>query len=190
MKIFFEDGTLRKPSQLPISPDFVISASLGVTANINLLDQLAQEKRELIIYTNSIFAFSNKYAWNEELNIPEIYIRAGNHMIFTRIDNLTNRELKEGHNLAKMYISGEFEERTTKFKQPIIINTSLTSFWDGGVKITSKCQVNLLTKEVFNIEKINIEGLEILEGQQIDIDNILYEVFPKEEAEENDYWYE
>ena len=53
-----------------------------------------------------------------------------------------------------------------------------------------KLQVNLLTKEVFNIEKINIEGLEILEGQQIDIDNILYEVFPKEEAEENDYWYE
>ena len=138
MKIFFEDGALRKPSQLPISPDFIINATLGVTANINLLDQLAQEKRELIIYTNSIFAFSNKYAWNEELNIPEIYIRAGNHMIFTRIDNLTNREIKEAHNLAKMYISGEFEEMTTKFKQPIIINTSLTSFWDGGVKITSK----------------------------------------------------
>lgn len=190
MKIYFEDGTLKNLNQLPSLIDYEVDAKNGISANINFLDELNQEKEDITIYTNSIFAFNNRYAWNENLKVPEIYIRAGEHMVFTRIDKLTNRELKESHNLAKMYIGGEFEERTTKFKQPIIINTSLTSFWDGGVKITSKCQVNLLTKEVFNIEKINIEGLEILEGQQIDIDNILYEVFPKDEAEENDYWYE
>ena len=110
MKIYFEDGSLRKTSQLPVSIDYVIDAANGVTENINILDELYQREEELTIYTNSIFAFSNRYAWNEELKVPEIYIRAGEYMVFTRIDKLTNRELREGHNLAKLYVSGEFDD--------------------------------------------------------------------------------
>lgn len=114
MKIYFEDGTLRKTNQLPIKVDFSVDATYGVTTNINTLEEFKQREAEdgesLTIYTNSIFAFTNEYAWNEYLKLPEIYIRAGEHMIFTRIDKLTHRALKEGHNLARMYISGEFEE--------------------------------------------------------------------------------
>lgn len=113
MKIYFEDGKLINTNQLPVKNDFLVDASYGVSSNINILDEFKQREIEdgesLIIYTNTIFAFSNQYAWNEELSVPEVYIRAGEHMVFTRIDKLTNRELREGHNLAKMYVSGEFD---------------------------------------------------------------------------------
>ena len=115
MKIYFEDGKLVSTNRLPIiKVDFTVDATYGVSDTINILDELKQRETEdgenLVIYTNSIFAFSNRYAWNEELKVPEIYIRAGQHMVFKRIDELTSRELREGHNLAKMYVSGEFEE--------------------------------------------------------------------------------
>lgn len=110
MKIYFEDGMLLETNKLPVRVDFTVDAAYGVNSNLNTLDMLQQKREDLTIYTNSIFAFSNRYAWNEGLKVPEIYIRAGEHMLFTRIDELTNRELREGHNLAKLYVSGEFED--------------------------------------------------------------------------------
>ena len=111
MKIYFEDGELVSSGCLPIDHYVVVNASSGVSTNINVLDDIKEHNPNAVVYTNSIFAFSNIYAWNEELKVPEIYIRAGEHMTFTRIDELTDRELREGHNLARMYIAGVFEYR-------------------------------------------------------------------------------
>ena len=113
MKIYFEDGSLKHLLSLPEKVHFTIDATNGVRDNINFLDDAYEKNPNFIIYTNSILAFSNKYAWNKELKVPEIYIRAGEHMLFTRIDKLTMRELREAHNLAKLYIAGEFD-RTQK----------------------------------------------------------------------------
>ncbi len=71
-----------------------------------------------------------------------------------------------------------------------IIKTTFTSYWDGGVAIHTPCKVNLLTKEVFDIENIDTDGLEDLEGEEIEIGNYLHSVYKKEEAEEGEYWYE
>ena len=109
MKIYFEDGDLVNIILLPVHIDYKVDASRGVNANIDRLDELNVTQPNAVIYTNSIFAFNNMYAWNEELKVPEIYIRAGEYMVFTRIDKLTNRELRAGHNLAKMYVAGEFD---------------------------------------------------------------------------------
>ena len=108
MKIYFEDGELCNICQLSFTPDFVLDASKGVSRNLSELDGIAEYHPDSIIYTNSILALDNRYAWNKELQLPEVYIRAGEHMTFTRIDNLTPRKLTEGHNLAKLYLSGEF----------------------------------------------------------------------------------
>ena len=108
MKIFFEDGVLRDSSQLPFTCYFVVNASCGVSRNIAVLDELMSSDPDAIVYTNSIFAFSNVYAWNEESKVPEIYVRSGENGEFTRIDKLTEKELRYAHNLAKMYVSGTF----------------------------------------------------------------------------------
>jgi hypothetical protein len=111
MKIYFEDGELM--DQTVITDPYtgiVVDAARGVSACIMTLDACAKCRPSSIIYTNSIFAFHNMYAWNEELGVPEIYIRAGEDGAWVRIDKLTNRTLKQVHNLAKMYVAGEFEK--------------------------------------------------------------------------------
>ncbi len=109
MKVYFEDGKLVNTKLLPEKPDFVIDAADGVSPCINMLDNLGENRKDCVVYTNSIFAFSNRYAWNEKLQLPEIYIRDNEHGAFTNITNFTNRTLREGHNLAKLYVGGEFQ---------------------------------------------------------------------------------
>ncbi|MBO5969891.1 MAG: hypothetical protein J6S14_15495 [Clostridia bacterium] len=108
MKIYFEDGPLGETADLPELSCDCISAEFGISNNIEDLDYYKSARPSAVIYTNSIAAFDNRYAWNETLRAPEIYIRAGEHMTFTRIDKLTERELRQAHNLGKMYLAGEF----------------------------------------------------------------------------------
>ena len=111
MRIYFEDGPLIVNYTMilpPEEPDIMLDAAEGVSHCINVLDNLLRNHKDCVIYTNSIFAFSNHYAWNEKLQLPEIYIRDRNG-IFTNITNFTNRILREGHNLAKLYVGGEFQ---------------------------------------------------------------------------------
>lgn len=115
MKIYFEDGELVTSGYLPFDYDCKIDAKEGPSENIAAIDDIKTYIPDATIYTNSIFAFSNEYAWNEELKVPEIYIRAGEHMVFTRIDKLTARELRRGHNLAHMYVAGEFDKGVEEF---------------------------------------------------------------------------
>lgn len=109
MRIYFEDGDLLQISQVPFEPYMKIDACHGISKNLDNLDNLIEFNPDAIVYTNQIAAMQSKYCWNNKLKLPELYIRAGEHMIFTRIDELTTRELQEGHNLAKMYITGEFD---------------------------------------------------------------------------------
>ena len=120
MRIYFEDGELR--DQTVVTDPYtgiVVDATRGVSACIMILDACAKCRSNSIIYTNSIFAFNNMYAWNEELKAPEIFIRAGEEGKWVRIDKLTNRALKPGHNLAKMYVAGEFEKKRAIYNEDV-----------------------------------------------------------------------
>lgn len=106
MKIYFEDSCLRTP-KLKESFYYIVDAASGVSSNIAFLDELLERQKDCVVYTNSLMAFSNRYAWNVEKEIPEIYIRNKNDE-FTNITHMTSRYLKEGMNLARLYIAGEF----------------------------------------------------------------------------------
>ncbi len=108
MKIYFEDGQLCSKLQRPHDTQFTLDATYGPSENIKFLDTLNESNPNAVIYTNSIFAFSNTYAWNSETNKPEVYIRAGEHMIFTPIYELTRRNLRYCENIKKLYLNGEF----------------------------------------------------------------------------------
>lgn len=109
MKIYFEDGPIVLGRYVP-DFNFVVDAAYGLSNNEGYLDRLLHTVPDCAIYTNSLVAVHSKYCWNNDLNIPELYIRHnglfnGN---WVRVDQLTNRTLKQGHNFLKMYWSGEF----------------------------------------------------------------------------------
>ena len=110
MKIYFEDGELKNVlSELQYKIDMILDAKYGFSFCDLALFELKQSNNKAIVYTNSIMALSNEYAWNNELNVPEIYIR-NKDGVFTRIDKLTYKALREAHNITRMYIAGAFND--------------------------------------------------------------------------------
>lgn len=70
----------------------------------------------------------------------------------------------------------------------MIKEATFTSVWDGGIEITSNCKVNLETKEVFNIEKVDVDGLENLEREYITFDGEEHSV-SNDKNGETEYWW-
>ena len=108
MKIYFEDGILRSARQLPFPYPHVIEASRGITNNKMMLDWLKESHKDAIVYTNSLVAISTQYCWNERLQVPEFYVRAGEHLVFTRVDELTLGDFDNMKNILKVYIQEQF----------------------------------------------------------------------------------
>lgn len=114
MKIYFEDGQLisetNKMLAMMYGNVWEANAVLGVSACIRIATAAQMEKdSEIVIYTNCTELLNNRYAWNDELKVPEVYIRQEATGEFVRVDKCTSRELREGHDLRRMYMAGEFD---------------------------------------------------------------------------------
>ena len=88
----------------------------------------------------------------------------------------------------------ELEEIKRKNINSVIKNAVYTSVWDGGIKITADCKVNMKTKEVFDIkmdDNDNIESLDVLDSEYITVDGADYDVVNASEngVAKSDYWY-
>lgn len=110
MKIYFEDGRMFTANTHGVPRyDFTISGRNGYSQNKMALDAiLAEQNPNYVVYTNSLIALNNRYCWNNDLKVPELYLRAGDDNEFTRVDELTDRELREGHNIRALFENGGF----------------------------------------------------------------------------------
>lgn len=73
----------------------------------------------------------------------------------------------------------------------MIKNAKFVSVWDGGYEITTKCKVDMETREVFDIEMREVdESLEHLDNEYITIDGEDFDVFSVDEVEDANFWYE
>ena len=81
------------------------------------------------------------------------------------------------------------ETHNTVYTLHTITEAEFVSVWDGGFAVATSCKVNMVTKEVFDIEvsEESADGLDVLDEQYITIDG---EKFPVFDAETDDgCWY-
>ena len=95
------------------SLDEVFYASAGYQSNMNRLNDLLEKHKddEFTILTNCLYLMDNEYCWNEKENKCELYFIICEEYGFFRINvqDCTNRQIRQGHNIEKMYRAGEFE---------------------------------------------------------------------------------
>ena len=117
MKVYFYDGVLEDAFVMECFPEdadaqiFHVDARYGPKKNMKKLKTLAnieQYGSPVYVLTNSLLALSHTYGWDEEGNHTNIYLWVEDLDKYVRIDNLTDREIRQGHNIAKMYLAGTF----------------------------------------------------------------------------------
>lgn len=119
MKIFFEagqitfDGAWSIYDQYHVTPVEIDAGDGYYAVRGNLAGTLEcwRDGQNVAVYTNSVLALDNRYCWNEEEGICELYLKHGGE--WTRVDKITKRELRQGHNLFNLFVGGELQGSLT-----------------------------------------------------------------------------
>ena len=110
MKILFYDGDFRQWCRpATIRYYHTIDAAHGPSDNIKQLELARLNYYDCVIFTNSLVALDHRYGWNEKENHTDIYFYVKSKRDFVRCDELTDREIREGHNIMKMFMNGVFD---------------------------------------------------------------------------------
>ena len=88
---------------------YIIDAGLGPTRNRKDLDELLHRVPGATIITNSVVALNHYYGWEYKENHTNIFLWDEKESDFIRIDCLTDKDIREAHNIEKMYLAGAFK---------------------------------------------------------------------------------
>jgi hypothetical protein len=121
--IYFVDGEfidvywlavlgLSKEDNIPYE---ITDATQGVTQNLTRIKEIENYPFTERVITNSILLLNNEYGWNDESSTCEVYIYDHCSKEFINVQNLTDKEIRKAHNLAKMYVAGSFNSENYKF---------------------------------------------------------------------------
>ena len=109
MILYFEDGPLYETK---VFYDVYIDASDGFSSCRRRFENVSKTyEKNVRVYTNSLYGFSNYFCWDEEKKMPMIYIRDKEGKWINICDTCYGREIRYAHNLEKMYLNGCFDER-------------------------------------------------------------------------------
>ena len=116
MIIYLSDKPLSLDSTLVILDErneyirvIVVDGRNGFKRCEKFVNQLNEFNSNICIITNVPYFMSAKYGWNLKHKQFDIYIEC-NSGEYKNIHELTDRELKQSHNLCNLYIAGEFDE--------------------------------------------------------------------------------
>lgn len=109
LMVYFEDGPLVKDIRWRLYPQINIDAADGVSDNLAAADKILEASKGTItvVYTNQILLLDSKYIYFDKGNRFCGYLRYKDNS-WMNLEYLTDRELRPGHNIPKLYLAGEF----------------------------------------------------------------------------------
>lgn len=104
LKIYFEDGSLCAPN---FKYDCKIDAAEGCSANRRAFIACQKTNPDSIIYTNSTIVLEQSYyAWNDNCNEFDIFVREGADQEFMRINEAFGHRIFSGARIDVLLFSG------------------------------------------------------------------------------------
>lgn len=100
-----------------------------------------------------------------------------------------------GRNCLEVLVDGNTSGSTdiwdwgkTKLYQGKVRDAAYTSVWDGHITVTSRCKVNTDAKEVFDIETVDIDGINVLTKEYVTVGGMQYPVTELDEYDGDGYY--
>lgn len=115
MKVYFEDGVLTYDTAPHMA--FWVDAARGSNYCFNQAKYIQNSfVGNVSIYTNDLIILLNasEFAWNGDTF--EIYLR-NTKGEWKLLKDLTNRELRQGHNIYRLWFAGEFSQALNSTKE-------------------------------------------------------------------------
>ena len=84
-----------------------ISAADGPTRVMDWMDGYYDVRPNGTVITNSVIILDNTYAWNNGTNSCDIWFWKNGEWV--NIQDTTEREIRQGHNIMHMYLNGAFD---------------------------------------------------------------------------------
>jgi len=78
------------------------------------------------------------------------------------------------------------------FRSARIRKATYVSVWDDAVTVETDCMVDLDTREVFDIQKKDVTGIDMFSGEYVMIGDTRYAVYPetiRDRSEKTALWY-
>lgn len=112
--VYFEDGPLVKGIRWRLFPQVNIDAANGVSYNLEVADATLEKNddKTVVVYTNQILLLDSKYTYDTKTKMFHCYLKMEDGS-WMNLEYLTDRELRPGHNIPKLYLAGEFYDNIT-----------------------------------------------------------------------------
>lgn len=99
---------ITKPYCKSLPQIYELDGKEGLRYNVKYAEKIMNTFDDVIFVTNMTYFLDNSIVWNQEVKMPMVWILIDGE--WKHICSLTTKELRNGHNLEKMYISGAFTD--------------------------------------------------------------------------------
>jgi hypothetical protein len=110
--MFFYDGKLTDIAESEMESEDLIDAGDGYTSNMKRLGEILRDGDPHMVITNQIELLNNTWLWDTKTHTSKLCLKDERDGHWKPIGRFTKRDLKNGNNLAKMYMNGEFAKKS------------------------------------------------------------------------------